>query len=66
VCVEMRTILTLGLVLCLGCLMVSCATLDQFLDTQLGNSETPRETSAHKRVPLPPTIKDFEANPANR
>ncbi|MGO9569848.1 MAG: hypothetical protein ACLP5H_20130 [Desulfomonilaceae bacterium] len=60
----MRTIIVLGLVLCLGFFTASCTSLSPFLDTQLTDTGTPQDTRANKRVPLPPTVKDFDAAPA--
>jgi hypothetical protein len=59
----MRTIVALALVFCLGFLTASCTTLSPFLDTHVNDTESPRDTRENKRVPLPPTVKDFDETP---
>jgi hypothetical protein len=59
----MRTIVILGFVFCFGCLITSCAPLTAFLDKHLSDAETTSDTRAAKRVPLPPTVRDFGVEP---
>ncbi len=63
---KMRTIVVLGLVFCLGLLTASCTSLSQFLDTQPSDIERAQDAPASKRVPLPPTVKDFGGEPVER
>jgi hypothetical protein len=60
---KMRTIVALVLVFCLGFLTTSCSSLSPFLDTHVTDTERSQDTRANKRVPLPPTVKDFEEAP---
>jgi len=62
----MRIIVVLGLVLLVGFLASSCSSLSPFLDAHFNDAERPREGATNKRVPLPPTIKDFEAESAGQ
>jgi len=59
----MRTIVALALVFCLGFLVASCTALSPFLDTHVTDTEWLQDTRENKRVPLPPTVKDFDEAP---
>ena len=58
-----RTIAILGFVFCLGLLTTSCAPLTNFLDAHLSDTEPSQDAAASKKVPLPPTVKDFGVEP---
>ena len=60
----MRTIVALVLGFCLGFLTASCTSLSTFLDTHVTDTERPQDTRENKRVPLPPTVKDFDEAPS--
>jgi hypothetical protein len=61
---KMRTIVALVPVFCLGLLTASCTALSPFLDTHVTDTERSQDTLANKRVPLPPTVKDFDDAPS--
>jgi len=60
---KMRTIVALVLVFCLGFLTASCTSLSPFLDTHVTDTERPHDSRGNKKVPLPPTVKDFDEAP---
>gem|GEM_PF-1977680 len=60
---KMRTIVALILVFSLGFVTASCTSLSPFLDTHDADTERFQDTRANKRVPLPPTVKDFDEAP---
>jgi len=56
-----RALVLTGL-LCLSSLVTSCAHLEKIADDLFSNRWLPQEDHAGKRIPLPPTVKDFESD----
>ena len=53
---------TLGGILCLNLLITSCSHLERIADDLFSNRSQFEDYSAGKRIPLPPTTKDFESD----
>ena len=56
-----RALVLTGL-LCLSLLATSCSHLERIVDDLFSNRLQLQEDRAGKRIPLPPTIKDFESD----
>ena len=55
-------VVTLAGILCLNPLITSCSHLERIADDLFSNRSQFEDYSAGKRIPLPPTTKDFESD----
>ncbi|MEI7450112.1 MAG: hypothetical protein WCJ75_10840 [Desulfomonile sp.] len=57
--------ITVGKLLVIGsiavvCCLMSCTAVTKFFDSDLSSAEPAGEARSDKRIPLPPTVNDFE------
>ncbi len=56
--------ITLAAIFCVGFLVSSCSHLGRIADDLFSNRSPLQDDSAWKKIPLPPTTKDFESDMA--
>ena len=55
-------VVTLAGIFCLNSLITSCSHLERIADDLFSNRSQFQDYTAGKRIPLPPTTKDFESD----
>jgi len=53
----------LAMMLCFCLFATACAHLDKFSEEFFSDFSSTQENLSEKRIPLPPTTKDFESDP---
>lgn len=58
---KAHRLVLIGMLIIASLLMISCASIMEFLDADNPEFGTHRESQAGKRVPIPPTVQDLGA-----
>lgn len=58
---RVRVVILVG-IFCLNFLITSCSHLERIADDLFSNRSQLQDYTAGKRIPLPPTTKDFESD----